>query len=272
MQKPGLFEEIKKLQKICWNVDEKPPEFVNDPTNWEQIYITRKISIWITYIIKDLPITPDQVMVTWIAMGVFGGFLLSFGYYPLSLFAAFLIYLSWILDNVDGELARYKKMFSDIAELLDKLGHELVFPLVIAGMTVSAYVHDKSPVIVICGLVAASMVSAITMMQNKVKMMLAFRVVEEGRFEGLSKEGDSGTPKSSDGPASFNFKNAASKIFTDEAVLYLGLASIVADKTDWFLMFYGFGIPLMYVPKYLSRQRYFRRCLQDPELLRKTLD
>ena len=77
-----------------------------------------------------------------------------FGKYIYSVIGASLILLSIIFDYVDGELARYKKIFSEKGGVfLDWVGTWLIFLLAILGISIGLYLAKNDFRILILGLI-----------------------------------------------------------------------------------------------------------------------
>ena len=71
-----------------------------------------------------------------ILSGLYGAYLLISPEWYIKLFALFFFYLHLILDRVDGEIARYKKIFSLKGIYLDELNHLIVPPLFFMALAI----------------------------------------------------------------------------------------------------------------------------------------
>jgi len=100
--------------------------------------IQNKISKIIVSFLVKTPITPNQVTIfRFIILIPLSALLLSRGNYLSALIGVFLYIVNNILDYVDGDLARIKKLSSSIGDLLehtsDYLGENILFFGVIIG-------------------------------------------------------------------------------------------------------------------------------------------
>lgn len=88
----------------------------------------RNFSIYITWILlKFFPnIRPNQVSLLMLLTGLLGALFILSPDFSKVIFGFALIYLSFLLDKVDGEIARYKGIFSISGVYLDELYHALV--------------------------------------------------------------------------------------------------------------------------------------------------
>lgn len=86
-------------------------------------YLQRIPSIYITRLLLPTNIQANQVTVVMFIVGVLGAISIFFGWIWLGLF---LVYFSIILDAVDGEIARYRKVFSLRGVYLDLVNHHVM--------------------------------------------------------------------------------------------------------------------------------------------------
>lgn len=86
-------------------------------------YLQRALSIYITRPLLATSITPNQVTVVMLVAGVSGAIAIFFDWVITGFI---LLYVSVLLDAVDGEIARYKKVYSLRGVYLDNINHLLV--------------------------------------------------------------------------------------------------------------------------------------------------
>ena len=99
---------------------------------WGYCYLRRGLSIYVTRLLISTGIRPDQITFLMLAFGVLSAVAIFFGW----IFLGFLfIYLNILLDAVDGELARYKKVFSLRGAYLDGINHIAVPGLFFLAVT-----------------------------------------------------------------------------------------------------------------------------------------
>lgn len=118
------MESIQQLREI---VQREKIEGRERP--WGYRVFQRGSSIYITWLLAKTPLTPNVITLLSILCGLTGALLLLFPGLELKLAALFLFYLNLIFDRVDGELARYKKIFSLKGIYLDEVNHYLIPPL-----------------------------------------------------------------------------------------------------------------------------------------------
>ena len=97
-------------------------------------HFNRKISLAITRQLINTSLTPNQMSLISIGIGLIGALLLSFPIISLQVFGALLFLLHSITDGCDGELARLKYMESRWGGLLDYWGDNIVHAAVFLGI------------------------------------------------------------------------------------------------------------------------------------------
>ncbi len=255
--------KIQEFQKLCWDVEKQSDEYRRDISNWERIYITRKISIWITFLLKDSFVAPTHVTVFWVLLQIAGSVILAYGERSLSLVAICILYLAWILDNVDGELARYKRQFSVVGNFLDMVGHEILFPLIFGSLTFSFIVGGEKLPVIVCGLVATALVTPLTKMQENVKLLLCLKALSaKPEIEDVSPDAQP------DHGVGNNFVTTVlGALFSQPCMFYLLLLAVIVRQESAYVAVYGVGIAIMFIPKLIARSRVLANTVENPKLL-----
>ena len=96
--------------------------------DWYGRFFVWKISAPITYLLVRTPISANQVTVIQEIIGTIGAIMLAVPSIKIMLLGIFLIQFGFILDCVDGEVARYKGQSSVRGVFLDLIGHQIVIP------------------------------------------------------------------------------------------------------------------------------------------------
>ncbi|MCL4704397.1 CDP-alcohol phosphatidyltransferase family protein [bacterium] len=102
-------------------------------------YFIRPLSLYVTYFALRLGLTANQVTVLQTLAGVAGAVLLAFPAPLIRLLGVALLQFGFVLDNVDGEVARFRKQVSVTGKFLDVVGHEIVIPFMFFGLGIGAY-------------------------------------------------------------------------------------------------------------------------------------
>jgi len=98
--------------------------------------INWRFSMRITRVLagRSLAITPNQVTVVAILLGLAAAFVASRGGYVATAIAGLMFELNSILDSVDGELARLRFQYSKLGQWLDNLSDEVVDNAFVVGV------------------------------------------------------------------------------------------------------------------------------------------
>ena len=100
--------------------------------------LSRPVSRFLTRILINTPLTPNQITLVGFFFGLISAFLFSQAGYETSVIAAMLLVISTWIDGVDGEIARLKFMETDIGKKLDiycdNIIHFLVFTAIGYGI------------------------------------------------------------------------------------------------------------------------------------------
>ncbi|HXG16125.1 MAG TPA: CDP-alcohol phosphatidyltransferase family protein [Calidithermus sp.] len=100
----------------------QPPEYSPSPTDG----FYRVFSIFLSVPLSRLGAAPNAITVAWILVGLGGVAALLAGSWPVRVAGALLLQLSYLLDFVDGEVARLRRRLSLVGGFLDLAGHGLI--------------------------------------------------------------------------------------------------------------------------------------------------
>jgi phosphatidylglycerophosphate synthase len=108
----------------------------------------RKVSRHVTAVLVRTPMTPNQATVLWGLVSVLNSFTVYFALTGVWLAIPLIpvIYqLAFVLDCVDGEIARYRQMVNPIGgKLLDAVCHRATEFSLLAAYALAAYAHTGS--------------------------------------------------------------------------------------------------------------------------------
>jgi len=102
-----------------------------EPVN---IYIHEPIAKRLVSVLKNTFISPNQVTYFSVLVGFASGYSFSQGNWETSIVGGLLLELTLILDCVDGQLARAKKMASDWGRLIDGIAGYFAYLAVVLGI------------------------------------------------------------------------------------------------------------------------------------------
>ena len=117
-------------------------------------YIIRKISGFISGFLIRTPVTPNQVTIISLILGIISGVLFSLGEYTYTITAGLLYFLSTVFDQCDGEVARLKQMETEFGRKLDIIVDAIVNAVNVIGITIAVYTKTGSILVIIAGFFA----------------------------------------------------------------------------------------------------------------------
>ncbi len=118
-------------------------------------HISRKLSSRVSALLVRFPITPNQVTILSLLVGLVACWSYLQGVYLYSVIGVLLLYASIILDLADGEVARLKFMSSKYGGLLDSLCDSTVFAGIVLCAALAIHRDANTPHIVTVGIIAA---------------------------------------------------------------------------------------------------------------------
>ena len=117
-------------------------------------YIIRKISGFITGLLVKTPVTPNQVTIISLILGIASAAFFSHGAHTYTIIAGLFYFISTVFDQCDGEVARYKQMTSDFGKTFDIIVDSIVNTTITIGITIAIYKTNGSGLSIIAGLLA----------------------------------------------------------------------------------------------------------------------
>lgn len=167
--------EIKELKKIC---QESKEGWIH--RNWFDKNITRKISIYITYLMIRLKLTPNQVTILTLIVGIVGGILIATGDKIYWLLGFLLLYFGVILDAVDGELARLYHKVGELGRYLDLFVGYILHKYILLTISIGIYVQSDEILALILGTLCIIFIS-LSAENNLYKWMITYEYLAKSK-------------------------------------------------------------------------------------------
>lgn len=117
-------------------------------------YIIRRISGFITGLLVKTPVTPNQVTIISLILGITSASFFSNGTHIYTIIAGLFYFVSTVFDQCDGEVARFKNMTSDFGKTFDIIVDSIVNAAITIGITIAVYKTCGSSFTIIVGLLA----------------------------------------------------------------------------------------------------------------------
>jgi phosphatidylglycerophosphate synthase len=129
-------------------MSEEAEHLLKDLAEPVNVYINNPIAKRFVEVLKNTFVTPNQVTYLSVAVGFASGYSFSQGTGVSSAIGGLLLELTLVLDCVDGQLARAKKMASDWGRLIDGIAGYFAYLAVIFGI-MTGYSEFRPALIVI---------------------------------------------------------------------------------------------------------------------------
>lgn len=238
---------IQELRERCQGSGSKAPSLASQ-TLWGRF--NRIFSIYATWIFIRLPFTPNQITVFGTIVFLVGCLSFAVGESTYNYIGWGLIVLSFVLDAVDGELARYRnvmKRFDLGGVYVEPVSHDVQYGLMFLPMGFGASAATGSLYPFLFAGIAASCKLMFRLLEFR--HTAAMRHIDEvdGKFYGHS------TGKKTPATWSyFLYRN----VFVVTGMIPMLLIATLLNHIDWFVYFYGtslFAIWLYLLNRHVRR-------------------
>ena len=199
-------------------IDQPPGSYSDSPII--DRYIIRKISGFISGFLSRTPVTPNQVTIISLILGIISGVFFSLGEHTYTITAGLLYFLSTVFDQCDGEVARLKQMETEFGRKLDIIVDTIANAAVVAGITFALYKTNGSGFVIIIGILAMTGIT--------ISLLLATY------FSHDSKK-DTGT------------KEMLDKLNNKDFFYIIMLLSVIFNQMIWFLLIMAIGTNIYWI-------------------------
>ncbi len=128
--------------------------------------IYRPITDYLTNVLVRTKINPNSITSFSIIMGLISGIFFGFGEKPYLFLGVIFSQVALILDLVDGEIARTKKMTSEFGAWYDMIANKIFKYFMFLGAMIGAYRISNDPSILIVGSIAIFNITIISYISN----------------------------------------------------------------------------------------------------------
>jgi phosphatidylglycerophosphate synthase len=123
---------------------------------WTSRWLNRYISLAVSRLLVKTPLTPNQVSVGILGIGLCAAYFASRGTWASMAFGAFLFQMQSVLDGCDGELSRITHRGSLQGEWLDTIGDDLTNYGFFAGAALGLYSSTGRLLYLVAGIVTVT--------------------------------------------------------------------------------------------------------------------
>ncbi len=248
-----MVESLKALNEIC-----QKPRY-KQVGNWMVRNILRDAALPITRLLLHTQVTANQVTLLSLVIGIFGGILFAFKPWGAFLAGAVLMQLWYLLDHVDGQIARYRGTACLTGRFFDYIMHHAIHGVIFFSLGVYCFSSTNNFYFVWWGFLTSLSMTMFNLMHDaKYKTFFEGLVGLKTKtiyFEQTDESPNERKPvKRSALKQIFSLLHKSAEIHV--LMNILSLAAIVAwlTKGTWdlrflLMIFYGITVPLIAVTK-----------------------
>jgi hypothetical protein len=245
-----MVESLKELNSKCQK------ENYRTVGNWMVRYILRPAAIPITWALLHTNITANQVTLISLALGLMGIALFASVTPGWFLLGTVLLQLWYLLDHVDGQIARYRGTASLTGRFFDFLTHHIIHTPIFFALGVCLFRQTHSFFILVWGFILSMLILSFNLIHDArskafIEKMLREKVIRV-RLN-LSSNDEIGTASQSWVRSAFSVLHKACEIHVLMNVLTgVALLTFVFQAVDLrglVFFFYSISVPVLAVTK-----------------------
>ena len=119
---------------------------------WSRVFATPIAHLILTVVADWRWVTPNRLTILSFGITILSGTLILVGDARSLIGAGVVLQIAYIIDCMDGQLARYRGVSSRVGSLLDKWSDFVKFPFVVVALTLLAYSQHPTPTPILLGL------------------------------------------------------------------------------------------------------------------------
>jgi hypothetical protein len=201
-----------------------------EPFLWARLY-GRSLSWPVTVLVLRTPLSAGAVSILSMLVAVLGGACFAFNTTAWNLAGVLLLLFSWVLDCVDGEVARARGTACLDGEFIDACRHQIACPALFAGLTMGVLArHPNTAWLVALGLCSAALSTRFTGgMIDQLVLAGVRRALRRKRPAATEAAGDAGEglPQRSGGLV--RCARLFSPLFVDFNILHVLMVAVAVD-------------------------------------------
>lgn len=199
-------------------IDQSPGSYSDSPII--DRFIIRKISGFISGFLSRTSVTPNQVTIVSLIIGIAAAVFFSHGAHTYTIIAGVLYFLSTVFDQCDGEVARLKQMETEFGWKFDIIVDAIVNAVIVIGITIAVYMKMGSVLVIMAGFFAMTGIT--------ISLLLATY------FSRNSKK-NTGT------------KEMLDKLNNKDFFYIIMLLSVIFNQMIWFLLIMAVGTNIYWI-------------------------
>lgn len=217
----------------------------------------RVFSIYLTWVFIHLPFTPNQITIFGTALYLLGAGLFLKHEIAWNMAGVILIIISFLVDAVDGELARYRKIVGGGGVggvYVEPVSHDVQYGWVFLPVALGQFWETSSVWPMISGFAATSGKLLFRLLEFRYNTLTRFWAEKKGETYGLAPAREQ-TPKTL---RYFIFRN----FFTGTGMTMMLLIATLIKQVDWWLYFYGASFFLLWCALQIKQVQKIKKYLK----------
>ena len=126
---------------------------------WSRVFATPIANIILLGVADWRFITPNRLTILSLVLAVICGVLIASGDHDLLIAAGIILQIAYIVDCMDGQLARYRKVASNVGSFLDKWSDFVKFPIIVLALSVESSYSDRTIAPAVLGITGVFLIS-----------------------------------------------------------------------------------------------------------------
>ena len=251
------MESIRELKQICQQAR-------RETDDWYMLHVLRKISVRLTWLLLHTRINADWITLLFIIYGMLVCLVFLWGTKMAFFIGALMLQFWFVLDMVDGEIARYRNQMGATGRFFDYMAHYIVHPCFFVAIGLGLFFRYNNFALFLCAIIAGYSVHLVDVISDVSCSVLYRRVRDrllhpgkEVAFQRLSGEG----LQKKEASILKRLFSLLHKVSIFPVIIYLMLVVSVVNlfvKVELFvpwIIFYAFSATLVWV----GRMTFFIR-------------
>ena len=160
LEKPLVYVRVANASGVSAAEDALFRSLARNDNNFFARHVDRVLSRALSRRLAPTPITPNQITIFSVAIGILGSLLLVHPSYLAGAVGTFLFLASTVIDGCDGEIARLKFQESPLGAKLDLIGDNLVHVFLFPCAGLRFWLHGEGDHFLAFGLITLAGVGA----------------------------------------------------------------------------------------------------------------
>ena len=166
-------ESLKELNQICQKPNYKTAG------NWMVRHILRDAALPITWLLLHTNVTANQVTLASLIIGLIGVGILSVPTRSPFLIGTIFLQIWYLLDHVDGQIARYRKTACLSGRFFDFLTHHIIHGVIFFGLGVYCFRVTGAVLFVVWGFLTSMAMMVFNLLQDTKYKTFFERIVQD---------------------------------------------------------------------------------------------